>query len=81
MKLYKNEIEVAERDDMTYYVSSYGDKFIPRVSFRPEGRRWESFKVGNEKGYKTMRGAMNAIKRDAGRKRWDAPNGYTLIGC
>lgn len=73
MKLYKNEIGVAERDDMTYIITTYGGKYFPRVNFRPEGRRWSSYKIGNKNGYKTMRGAMNAITRDAKR--------YTLIEC
>ena len=79
MKLYKNEIEVAEREDMTYEVVSYGDKFFASVHFRPNNRRWETFTVGNENGYKTERGAMNAIKKDAARPHPAHPKGLTLV--
>ena len=77
MKLSKNEIEVAEREDMTYEVVRYADKFFAMVHFR--GFHWDTFKVGNEKGYKTERGALNAIRRDAARSRNWAPNGATLV--
>lgn len=77
MKLYKGEIQVAERDDMTYEVEQYAGKFFALVHFR--GFHWDTFKVGNKKGYKTERGALNAIKTDAARKRSWAPNGATLV--
>ena len=77
MKIYKNEIQVAEREDMTYEVVQYAGKFFAFVYFR--GVHWDTFKVGNEKGYKTERGALNAIKRDAARKYDWAPNGATLV--
>lgn len=79
MKLHENEIEVAERNDMTYEVEHYSGKFFAMVHF--SGFHWDTFKVGNKNGYKTERGALNAIKRDAGRPRGFAPNGLTLIGC
>lgn len=80
MKLYKDEIEVAEREDMTYNIfERTNGTFQAEVSFRPEGRRWETYVVGNERGYKTERGAMNAIKKDAARSRKAYPNGYTLV--
>ena len=76
-RIYKNEIMVAERDDMSYTVESYAGMFYAYVHFR--GFHWDSFKVGNKKGYKTERGALNAIKRDAARIRNWAPNGATLV--
>lgn len=80
-RICKNEIMVAEREDMSYEVERYAGLFYAIVHYRPENPmlRWESFKVGNEKGYKTERGALNAIKRDAARKRSWAPNGATLV--
>ena len=79
MKLYRNEIEVAEREDMTYSIMFYSGKYHASVHFRPENRRWDTFKVGNKDGYKTERGAMNAIKRDVARGSMCNPNGYTLV--
>lgn len=80
MKLYRKEIEVAEREDMTYNIfSNSNGTYQAKVCFRPENRRWESFVVGNQNGYKTERGAINAIKRDAACKRKFYPNGYTLV--
>lgn len=80
MKLYKNEIEVAEREDMGYTVMqntwSYGKengRYFAEVHFYPKNRRWETFGVGSEKGYKTESGTMNAIKKHAERY------GYTLV--
>lgn len=83
-RIYKNEIMVAERDDMSYTVDSYAGMFYAYVHFRPENpmRRWEFFKVGNKKGYKTERGALNAIKRHAkscGRFDWAPSGGATLV--
>lgn len=77
MKLSNNEIEVAEREDMTYEVVRYAGKFFAEVHFR--GFHQDTFKVGNEKGYKTERGALNAIRRDAARCRSWAPKGATLV--
>ena len=79
MKLYTNEIEVAEREDMTYSIFHYAGKYFAEIHYRPENRRWYTFKVGNKDGYKTERGAMNAIKRDAARGSMRNPNGYTLV--
>lgn len=79
MKLYRNEIEVAEREDMTYSIMFYSGKYHASVHFRPNNRRWDTFKVGNENGYKTERGAMSAIKKDAARPLPAHPNGLTLV--
>lgn len=79
MKLYKNEIEVAEREDMTYSILEYAGKYFAEVHYRPENRRWDTFKVGNKNGYKTERGAMNAIKLDAARGSKRNLNGFTLV--
>lgn len=79
MKLYRNEIEVSEREDMTYSILKYAGKYFAEVHYRPGNGRWDNFKVGNKNGYKTERGAMDAIKRDAARGSMRHPNGYTLV--
>jgi hypothetical protein len=79
-RIYKNEIMVAERDDMSYTVDSYAGMFYAYVHYR--GFHWDSFNVGNKKGYKTERGAINAIKRHAkscGRYDWAPSGGATLV--
>lgn len=79
MKVYKNEIGIVEREDVTYMIWPRADRFYAEVSYRPENRRWETFTVGNASGYKTKSGAMNAIKRDVERMSKWAPNGLTLV--
>lgn len=79
MKLYRNEIEVAEREDMTYTVWFYCGKYHAEVHYRPQNSRWMTFEVGNKDGYKTERGALKAIKKDAARPLPAHPNGLTLV--
>lgn len=68
MKLYNKEIEVAGIDSITYEAVEYGDRFYATVHHRPENRRWHSYRCGNDNGYKTERGAMNAIRREANKR-------------
>lgn len=85
---YKNEIKVAERDDMTYTVikntwsfdESMRGRYLAEVHFDGRGvRRSETWTVGNEKGYKTERGALSAIKKDAAKLESRYGKTYTLM--
>lgn len=58
--------KVAERNDKTYEAYKYGQLWFAIEVFDDSFRgRIDSFKIGNRKGYKTERGAINAIKKAA----------------
>lgn len=83
-RIYKNEIMVAEREDMSYSVffNTYKNLYFAEVHYRSKDWPWSTHVIGNEKGYKTERGAFNAIKRHAewcGKFDWAPSTGATLV--